>query len=228
MKDLISTSLKYQQGQLWVLDQHPETIAVDAEGNLFIGESGNHRIRKVTREGVISTFAGNGAAGFSGDGGPATSAQLSFPRGVAVDSAGNLYIGEGESGNRIRKVDRSGIITTVAGNGTAGSSVDGGPATAAQLSNPRSVAVDTAGNLFIVDTDNHRVRKVDPKGIITTVAGNGSGGSSGDGGPAVSAQLTFPQDAMVDADENLYIADLSDRIRKVTPDGIITTLVVQR
>ena len=204
----------------------PETIAVDAAGNLFIGESGNHRIRKMTPNGIISTVAGNGSAGFSGDGGPATAAQLAFPRGVAVDMTGNLYIGEGESGNRIRKVSPNGIITTVAGNGSAGFSGDGGPATAAQISNPRSIAVDAAGNLFIVDTHNHRIRKVSPDGIITTVAGNGIAGATGDGGPAAAAQLNFPQDVMVDAAGSLFIADLNDRIRKVSPDGVITTLAV--
>jgi sugar lactone lactonase YvrE len=204
----------------------PETVAVDAAGNLFIGESGNHRIRKVTPDGLITTVAGNGTSGFSGDGGAATAAQLAFPRGVAVDTAGHLYIGEGESGNRIRKVSPNGIITTVAGNGTAGFSGDGGPATSAQISNPRSVAVDAAGNLFIVDTHNHRIRRVSSNGIITTVAGNGTGGFSGDGGPATAAQLNFPQDVIVDMTGNLFIADLNDRIRKVSPDGVITTLAV--
>jgi sugar lactone lactonase YvrE len=202
----------------------PETVAVDAAGNLFIGESGNHRIRKVTTDGVITTVAGNGTSGFSGDGGQATAAQLAFPRGVAVDQAGNLYIGEGESGNRIRKVGPNGIITTVAGNGTAGFGGDGGPAISAQISNPRSVAVDAAGNLFIVDTHNHRIRRVDSKGIITTVAGDGTAGFSGDGGPATAAQLNFPQDVVVDTSGNLFIADLNDRIRKVSPGGVITTL----
>ena len=202
----------------------PETLAVDGVGNLFIGESGNHRIRKVSLDGIISTVAGNGTSGFSGDGGPASSAQLAFPRGVAVDAAGNLFIGEGESGNRIRKVSSNGIITTVAGNGTSGFSGDGGPATSAQISNPRSVAVDMAGNLFIADTQNHRIRKVSPDGTISTVAGNGTSGSGGDGGPATSAQLHFPQDVMMDAAGILVIADLSDRIRRVGPDGMITTL----
>lgn len=202
----------------------PETLAVDAKGNLFIGESGNHRIRRVGPDGVITTVAGNGASGDGGDGGPASAAQLAFPRGLAVDAAGNVYIGEGESGNRVRKVSPSGIITTAAGNGAAGFGGDGGLATAAQLSNPRSIAVDAAGNLFIADTHNHRIRKVNRDGIITTVAGNGTAGSGGDGGPATSAQLNFPQDMTVDASGNLFIADLSDRIRKVTPDGIITTV----
>jgi sugar lactone lactonase YvrE len=168
---------------------------------------------------TISTFAGGGSS--LGDNGPATSAQLSSPLGVAVDAAGNLYIAD-TNNNRIRKVS-GGVITTVAGNGTAGFSGDSGPATSIQLNAPSGVAVDTAGNLYIADTNNNRVRKVSD-GIITTVAGNGTLGFSGDGGSATSAQLKEPWGVAVDTAGNLYIAEpYSYRVRKVS-GGIITTV----
>src|SRR5439155_1463483 len=158
--------------------------------------------------------------GSSGDGSPATSAQLLGAQGVALDGAGNLFIADAE---RIRKVSPDGIITTVAGNGSQGSSGDGGPAINAYLDRPQGIAVDRAGNLFIADARNNRIRKVSSSGTITTVAGNGSQGSSGDGGPAITANLDRPQGIAVDRAGNLFIA-ASDRIRKVSSDGIITTV----
>ncbi len=140
----------------------------------------------MTPDGIVTTVAGNGAYSYSGDGGPAISAQFNFPYGLATDNAGNLYI-SGPSDGRVRKVSRAGIVTTVAGNGTSGYSGDGGPATNAQIS-PEALAVDGAGNLYI--SDHSRVRRVSPDGIITTVAGNGNRGYSGDGGPATNAQLS--------------------------------------
>src|SRR6266581_2875799 len=139
---------------------------------------------------VISTVAGNGRVGFSGDGGPATGTTLASPSGVAVDAAGNLYIAD-HGHNRIRKVNTDGIITTVAGNGTFGFSGDGGLATSANLWGPTGVAVDAAGNLYIADYGNNRIRRVNTDGIITTVAGNGTAGLSGDGGLATSASLQY-------------------------------------
>ncbi len=197
----------------------PTGVAVDLAGNLYIADSSNNRIRKVS-SGTITTVAGNGTQGFSGDGGPATSASLYYPTGVVVDSAGNLYIAD-SSNNRIRKVS-SGTITTVAGNGTQGFSGDGGPATSASLYYPDGVAVDLAGNLYIADSSNNRIRKVS-SGTITTVAGNGTQGFSGDGGPATSASLYYPDGVSVDSAGNLYIADTRNcRIRKVS-GGTITT-----
>jgi len=152
---------------------------------------GDDRIRKVTPRGVISTVAGNGTAGFSGDGGLATSAQLHHPNGLAMDAAGNVYIAD-IINSRIRKVTPGGVISTVAGSGTGGFSGDGGPATSAQLARPYGVALDAAGNLYIADLGNRRIRKVTPGGVISTVAGSGTGGSSGDGGPATWAQLSYP------------------------------------
>ena len=203
-------------------------MALDSAGNLFIVDVSNGRIRKVDTSGIITTVAGNGSLfGFSGDEGPATSASLNRPIGVALDSTGNLFIGD-QSNNRIRKVDTLGIITTVAGNGIptgffdgeggdpADDLGDGGPATSARLFHPTGVALDGAGNLFIADSSNHRVRKVDTSGIITTVAGNGSFGFSGDGGPATSARLGSPSGVALDSSGNLFIVDLfNDRIRKV-------------
>jgi uncharacterized protein (TIGR03437 family) len=194
---------------------------VDSTGNLYIGDSNSNRIRKVTN-GVITTVAGDGTWGYSGDNGPATSAQLSGAWGVAVDSAGNLYIAD-RMNNRIRKVS-NGVITTVAGNGTPGFSGDNGPASNAQLNGPYGVAVDSAGNLYIADTLNFRVRKVS-NGVITTVAGSGltspaGGGFGGDYGPATSARLNNPSGVAVDSAGNLYIADTgNDRIRVLIPSG---------
>ena len=197
---------------------NPAGIAVDAAGNVYIAD--DNLVRKISG-GVITTVAGNGSYGFSGDGGPATSAQLLNPHGLAVDSAGNLYIAD-TLNLRIRKVS-NGVITTIAGNGTYGSDGDGGPATSAQLNMPYGIAVDTAGNIYIADESNNRIRKVS-KGVITTVAGNGAFGYSGDGGPATAAQLNWPRGVAVDAAGNLYIADTeSNRIRKVS-NGVITTV----
>jgi uncharacterized protein (TIGR03437 family) len=217
----------------------PAGITVDASGNLFIADNRNNRIRKVSANGVITTFAGNGVAQpqtgfgtFSGDGGPATAAGLSLPSGVAIDASGNLFIAD-YLDNRIRKVSTNGIITTVAGNASCcGFSGDGGPATAASLYNPTAVAVDSSGNLFIADTQNNRIRKVSTDGIITTIAGNppkcnlsSCRGFSGDGGPATLAELNQPTDVAVDASGNIFIADsVNQRVRKVDHNGIIKTI----
>jgi len=202
----------------------PYGAAVDGLGNLFIADFGNNRIRKVDTNGIITTVAGNGSAGYSGDGGAATHASLSDPDGVAVDALGNLFVVD-LGNNRIRKVDTNGIITTVAGNGIAGFSGDGGAATQASLDESYGIAVDGFGNLFIADTDNNRIRKVNASGIITTVAGNGSSGYSGDGGAADSASLNDPYGVAVDGSGNLFIADLgNNRIREVNTSGIITTV----
>ena len=176
-----------------------------------------YRIRKVDTSGIITTVAGNGQQGFSGDGGPAIQASLSNSYGMAVDNAGNIYIADTSSNYRIRKVDTSGIITTVAGNGQYGFSGDGGPAIQASLAGPTGVAVDSAGNIYIADYFNHRIRKVDTSGIITTIAGNGQIGFSGDGGPATQASFNFPWGITIDISGNIYIADyINHRIRKVS------------
>jgi hypothetical protein len=265
---------------------HPEGIAIDSLGNLYIADTGNHRVRKVTPEGVISTMAGNGTIGFSGDGGPAIYAQLYSPTDVAVDSLGNLYIADfnnhrvrkvtsdgdistfaggganlGDRGpatsavlvlpksiaidsadnlyiddgwwwlfalkpndfvkEHVHKVTPQGMISIVAGGGTANPG-DGGPATSAQLTESGGISVDSLGNLYI--TEEYRVRKVTPDGIISTMAGNGTEGYSGDGGPATLAQVSWPLGTAVDSDGNLFITEnLNNCIRRVTPNGVIST-----
>ncbi len=201
----------------------PIGLAVDGAGNLYIGDSRNHRVRRVNGSGTITTVAGTGILGFSGEGGAATSARLSFPWELGFDS-GNLYIAD--SGNhRVRRVDASGIITTVAGTGVRGYSGDGGAATAARLRRPGAVAVDGSGRLYIADFGNNRVRRVDASGRITTVAGNGKQGFSGDGGRATKAKLHAPSGLAFDHSGNLYIADSgNNRVRKVNRSGKITTV----
>jgi uncharacterized protein (TIGR03437 family) len=207
----------------------PEGIVVDPAGNLYIADAANHRVRKVTPTGIISTVAGNGHPGFSGDNGPAAAAQLNQPYDVALDAAGNLYIAD-YGNQRVRAVAPNGNISTVAGNGSSGSNADGGPATAALLLGPRNVAADPAGNLYISDFDGHRVREVKPDGTIATVAGIGVAGFSGDGGPATAAQLAFPAGLALDGAGNLYIVDSANvRIRKVfAGTGAIMTVCTQQ
>ncbi len=185
-------------------------------GNLYIADSSGQRIRRVSSNGTITTVAGNGVSGFSGDGGPATSASLGFPLGMAVDSLGNLYFADGDN-NRIRRVSPSGVITTVVGNGAKLFGGDQGPADQASLNIPHDVAFDGAGNLFIADAGNNRVRKVNTSGLISTVAGMGMNGFSGDGGPATNAMLDFPWGLTTNAMGSVYIADrVNNRVRAVS------------
>ena len=176
------------------------------------------------QEFTITTIAGTPPRAPDGDGGPAIEANLNWPGGVAVDGAGNAYIAD-RGNDRIRRVDGAGIITTIAGTGESGSSADGGPAVEAQLDGPAGVAVDGAGNVYITDRGNDRIRRVDGAGIITTIAGTGVRGFSGDGGPAVEAKLDGPNGIAVDGTGNVYIADYNNhRVRRVDGAGIITTV----
>ena len=203
----------------------PTGVAVDAAGNIYIADTFNHRIRKVDASGIIDTIAGTSVGtrdyGFNGDGGPADRALLDLPRGVAVDAVGNVYIADMDN-HRIRMVDAWGIIRTIAGTGEDGFGGDGGPAVQAQLNYPGGVAVDGAGNVYIADAENHRIRKVDTSGIIHTIAGSGVGGATRDGGLAVESDLFLPVDVAVDGAGNMYIADNS-RVSKVDILGIIRT-----
>lgn len=197
---------------------------VYSSGYLYISDYNANRVRKVNlSSGIISTAAGTGAYGYSGDNGPAASAQLNYPQGIAIDGSNNLYIADGNN-NRVRMVSDSGLISTIAGNGSARFAADG-PASQAELYTPSAIAFDGAGNLYIAETQNNRVLKVDPFGNIVTFAGTGTAGFDGDGGSAASAQLNFPSDVTVDGDGNVYIADTQNRrIRKVDTLGTITTV----
>lgn len=199
----------------------PAGVVANAAGDLFITDSNNNRIRLVSG-GTISTIAGDGKSGYSGDDGQATDARVSFPSGIAIDGAGNAYFADRSNG-RIRKIDTAGVVTTVAGDGGFSFGGDGGPATAATLNQPEDVFVDGAGNLFIADTQNGRIRKVDTSGIITTIAGNGSFGFGGDGGAATAASLNRPRAVYVDAAGDVYIADTDNRRVRVVSGGVITT-----
>ena len=242
----------------------PSGVAIDNQGNIYIADTLNARIRKVSSSGTITTVAGNGMMSYSGDGGSATAAQLNGPLGVAADNSGNLYIADSQNGvvrivkkgaiasvgggtlmvprgmatdaagnayvadaqdNRVRKIATDGTVTTYAGNGTNGFAGDGGPAASAELSSPAAVAVDAAGNLYIADLGNLRIREVSANGNISTVAGNGVQSYAGDGGPAVSASLNAPLGVAVDPSGNLYIVDSASHvIREVTLDGNINTI----
>ncbi len=203
----------------------PRSVVVDGSGNIYIADLANYRVRKVSLDGTITTFAGTGTSGFSGDGGPATQAKLGFPDGLGIDAAGNLYIND-EFNYRIRLVTTAGQISTVAGNGTAGFSGDNGPATSAQIQGfAQKLAIDPAGNLYIPDSNNARIRKVAANGTITTIAGTGVQGFSGDGGAATAAELSSPDGIVMDASGNLFIADSGNaRIRKIGIDGTISTV----
>jgi sugar lactone lactonase YvrE len=201
----------------------PSAVAFDAAGNLYVADEGNSRIRRIDPDGMIATVAGNGAVGYYGDGGPAVEAALGFTGDDAgrptsfltVDAAGRIVFAD-TLNHRVRRVDVDGVIDTVAGNGVAGYSGDGGPATAASLRFPVAVAAGSDGSIYIADRDNHAVRRVDPAGTITTIAGDGIAGFAGDGGPAAAARLNEPHGLAVDARDNVYVADLGNgRVRVI-------------
>jgi sugar lactone lactonase YvrE len=201
----------------------PIGVAVDGIGNIYIADEDNNRIRKINVAGIITTIAGTGVAGYSGNNGPATAAEINFPGELAFDRNRNLYFCD-QYNNYVHKIDTSGIITTIAGNGTGGYSGDYGPATAAKLSGPFGIAIDNSGNIYIADLGNSCIRKINSSGIITTIAGTGIAGYSGDNGPATAAQLKYPRGIAFDTIGNLYIADcINHCVRKIDITGIITT-----
>jgi uncharacterized protein (TIGR03437 family) len=204
----------------------PQRVAVDSKGNYYISDYYTNAVRMVTvSTGNIATIAGNGMAGFAGDNGPATDANIKDVHGIAVDSAGNVYISD-TSNNRIRKIDTKGVITTFAGNGSQGFAGDGAAASKATMWFPAGLAIDGSGNLFVADYGNSTVRKITSGGNISTVAGTGAWGLSGDGGAANKSPLAAPMSIAVDGAGNLYIGDIgSASIRKVTTDGNIRTVV---
>ncbi|MCY4566656.1 MAG: hypothetical protein OXE40_19510, partial [Gammaproteobacteria bacterium] len=206
----------------------PTGVAVDATGNLYIADLGNNRVRRLDAvTGIVATVAGTGEGSFGGDGGPAVDAHLFTPRRVALDANGNLYVAEVQN-SRVRRVEAAtGVISTVAGTGATGFSGDGGPAVDASLDRPAGLGLDASGNLYIADTGNQRIRRVDAAtGVMSTFAGTGEGDFGGDDGPAVDAQLRTPTGVAVDANGNVFIADLyNHRIRRVDADtGVITTV----
>jgi gliding motility-associated-like protein len=201
---------------------YPYAVAIDDTGNIYVADMNNNRIRKVNTNGIISEFAGNGVAGYGGDGGPATAAELKSPTDVIIDHSGNIYIAD-MMNERVRVINTNGIISTFAGTGLPGYNGDGIPATSAELYHPYFVALDDSGNIFISDQTNNRVRKVNLKGIILTVVGNGVAGQSGDGGPATIAEINEPLGLAVDRYYNLYVVDeVDEQIRKVNTNGIIS------
>lgn len=203
----------------------PYGMAVDKNKNVYISDAAYHKIRKVSAAGIMSTVAGTGVIGSAGNGGSALSAQLSAPYGMTFDEAGNLYVADGLA-NVVRKISPAGIISRFAGDDTAGFAGDDGAAVVAKLDSPYAVAADRKGNVYISDMINNRVRKVDAAGIITTYAGTGSHGYSGDGGLAMFAELDRPAGLATDTIGNLYIADAdNDVIRMVDTAGVITTVV---
>lgn len=206
------------------LDQ-PQALACDAAGNLYISEYGAAKVRVVAPSGIITTFAGTGVSGFSGDGGPATAAKVKAVGGIAVDKSGNVYLADGANSNIREIVKATGNIVTYAGAGP-GSAGDGGPATAALFSLPTGIAFDTAGNLLIADMANHKIRKITTSSmLVSTVAGDGTNAFMGDGGPATAAQMSQPTGVVFDATNNMYITDGNNhRVRKVTPAATIAVL----
>jgi len=203
----------------------PTDLTYDSNGNLFFVDGQNSRVRKIDTNGIISTIAGNGIQGYFGDGGLATDARLYVPYGIAFDSNNNLYISE-IANNVIRKIDTNGIISTIAGIGNSGYSGDGGLATDARLSSPYGITFDSNDNLYIGERSNNVIRKVDTNGIISTIAGNGNQGYSGDGGLATDALLYGCRSVTFNDNGDLYISDGNNHVvRKIDTNGIISTVV---
>ncbi len=204
--------------------QNPAGVYVDGAGNLYFADQGNNCIRKVNSSGIISTVGGNNNGGFSGDGGQATAAEISSPQGIFADRFGNIFFTDFFN-NRVREINTSGVINTLAGLGVNSYSGDGGPASVAELNAPSGVVTDTLGNVYIADEANNRIRMINTSGIINTFAGNGTGAYSGDGGQATDAEIDNITGVAIDANQNIYIADLgNDVIRKVNTSGVISTV----
>jgi len=194
----------------------PAGVAVDGDGNIYVADGGNNKIKKITPNGEVSTLAGSGEQGQ--EDGNGADAQFEDPVDVAVDASGNIYVADSDN-NKIRKITPNGNVTTLAGSGDYGF-VDG-TSGVAQFTDPQGVAVDASGNVYVADQDNNRIRKVTPNGVVSTVAGNGGTGYVD--GEAASAQFDEPQDVAVDASGNVYVLDLNDVIRKITPQGMVNT-----
>lgn len=204
--------------------QDPTALAIGKDGSIFVADTGNSRIRVIKPDKTVVTLAGTADQGFSGDGGPATAAQVNAPAGVAMSPNGDLFFSD-TGNNRVRRISTAGVITTVAGSGRRGSAGDGGMASAAQLNAPQGLAFAADGSLLIADSGNNKVRRVGVDGKIATVAGNGGGGSGGDGGPATSAQLNLPVDVAATPNGGFFVAEQGGhRIRLVRPTGVITRL----
>ncbi len=196
----------------------PSGVAAEASGNVYVADRDNHKIKKITPDGVVSTLAGSGT--FGDVDGTGTDAQFFGPEGVAVDTDGNVYVAD-KNNHKIRKITPAGAVSTLAGSGTLGSNE--GIGTAAQFNEPQGVAVDTDGNVYVADYGGHKIRKITPDGVVSTLAGSGTQGEADGSGTA--AQFRSPQDVAVDASGNVYVADLvNEKIRKITPDGVVSTL----
>jgi sugar lactone lactonase YvrE len=194
---------------------YPNGIAVHSSGNVYVADSANNRIRKITPAGEVSTFAGSGTSGYAD--GTGTAAKFNSPSGVAVDSSGNVYVVESY---RIRKITPEGVVSTFAGRSSSGSA--DGTGTAATFNSASGIAVDSSGNVYVADTQNHRIRKITSAGVVTTLAGSAQGSADGTG---TAAQFKRPSGVAVDSSGNVFVADTENhRIRKITAAGVVTTL----
>ena len=197
---------------------------MDASGNLYVSDRDNERIRRIDSHGTITTVAGNGDHGFSGDRARATRASLDRPLGMAVDRSGNLFVAD-ENNNRVRRIDAHGIITTIAGTGDHASYGDGGQAVRAAIADTQDVVLTTAGELIVSESEGHRLRRIDGRGVISTLAGTGQPGRSGDGGPAASAMIDDPGGLAIDARGTVFFADRGNHcIRAIDPAGLISSV----